>query len=115
MTRFAVLVGITALSALAIYFEPAGASQTRKPAPPPRPPAELLRLSLAAEKPGLAEPFKGITANGEIEPDLFAIRSTGVSTEPVRRAADAFLASLTAEQRDRSRMFAVDDASGASG
>ena len=95
MTRFAVLVGITALGALAIYFQPADASQAQKPAPPPRPPAELLRLSLAAEKPGLAEPFKGITAKGEIEPNLFAIRSTGVSTEPVRRAAAAFLASLT--------------------
>ena len=69
MTRVAVSVGITALGALAIYHQPAGASQTQKPAPPPRPPAELLRLSLAAEKPGLAEPFKGITANGEIEPD----------------------------------------------
>ena len=95
MTRFAVLVGITALGALAVYFQPADASQTQKPAPPRRPPAELLRLSLAAEKPGLAEPFKGITANGQIEPGLFPIRSTGVSTEPVREAAGAFLASLT--------------------
>ena len=59
-------------------------SQASRPAPPPRPPAELLRLSLAAEKDGLAEPFKGVTANGEIEPNLFGVRSTGVSTEPVR-------------------------------
>ena len=109
MTRFAVLAGITALSALAIYFEPAGASQTRKPAPPPRPPAELLRLSLAAEKAGLAEPFKGITAKGGIEPNLFAIRSTGVSTEPVRRATDAFLASLTADQRTITAFPVQDD------
>ena len=108
MTRFAVLAGITALGALPIYYQPAGASQTQKPAPPPRPPAELLRLSLAAEKPGLAEPFKGITAKGEIEPNLFAIRSTGVSTEPVRRAAAAFLASLTAAQQ-KITAFPVED------
>ena len=114
MTRFAVLVGITALGALAIYLQPADASQTQKPAPPPRPPAELLRLSLAAEKPGLAEPFKGITAKGEIEPNLFAIRSTGVSTEPVRRPPPAFLASLTAAQR-RSPRSPWKTTSGASG
>jgi hypothetical protein len=65
-------------------------------------------MSAAAETRGLAEPFAGITANGEIEPGLFAIRSTGVSTEPVREAAQAFLAALTGEQRARTR-FAVDD------
>jgi hypothetical protein len=65
-------------------------------------------MSESAEKAGLAEPFKGITANGEIEPNLFAIRSTGVSTEPVRRAADAFLAVLTPAQR-KATMFAIDD------
>ena len=47
------------------------------------------------EKKGLAEPFKGVTTDGTVKPGLFAIKSTGVSTEPVRKAADAFLASLT--------------------
>ena len=76
--------------------------------PPRRPPAELLRLSIAAERPGLAEPFKGITANGEIEPGLFGIRSTGVSTAPVRAAAEAFLAGLSEAQRDKT-LFGIDD------
>lgn len=49
----------------------------------------------------LAIPFKGITTNGQIAPGLFALRSTGVSTEPVRKAAEAFLAALTAEQRQK--------------
>jgi hypothetical protein len=66
------------------------------------------QMSKAAEAKGLAEPFKGITTNGRVEPGLFAIRSTGVSTEPVRKAADAFLAALTKPQRDKT-MFAVDD------
>src|SRR5689334_5760694 len=77
-------------------------------APRKRGPDELLRLSLAAEGPGLAQPFKGITARGEVERGLFAIRSTGVSTAPVRAAADAFLAGLTAAQR-RKTTFAVGD------
>jgi hypothetical protein len=82
-------------------------SQARPPAPPPRPPADRLRMSLAAEEAGLAGPFKGITAKGEIEANLFAIRSTRVSTEPVRRAADAFLASLTPAER-QATTFAID-------
>lgn len=78
-------------------------------APPPRrPPEVLLRLSIAAETPGLAEPFKGITTNGKIEPGLFHIQSTGVSTAPVRRAAEKFLAQLTQAQRDKTQ-FGVDD------
>ncbi|HEU0124327.1 MAG TPA: DUF3500 domain-containing protein [Bryobacteraceae bacterium] len=66
------------------------------------------RRSSDAEKAGLAEPFKGVTANGAVEPHLFPLRSTGVSTEPVRRAAKAFLAGLTEAQRTRTR-FSVDD------
>jgi Protein of unknown function (DUF3500) len=99
MMRFAVLPGITLVMFLLMCIPPMLSSQASRPAPAPRPTAELLRMSLAAEKEGLADPFKGITANGEIEPNLFSIRSTGVSTEPVRTAAAAFLASLTADQR----------------
>ena len=54
------------------------------------------------------EPFKGITTGGEIMPGLFSIRATGVSTKPVKDAADRFLAALTAEQRTKSS-FAADD------
>jgi hypothetical protein len=45
------------------------------------------------------QPFKGLTATGTIEPGLFPIKATGVSTRPVREAAQNFLQSLTAEQR----------------
>jgi len=64
--------------------------------------------SIAAEAKGLADPFKGLTTNGAVAPGVFAIRSTGVSTEPVRVAADAFLAALTPAQRGKT-LFAVDD------
>ena len=76
--------------------------------PPRRSPEQLQKLSSAAETRGLAEPFKGVTANGQIEPGLFAIRSTGVSTAPVREAADAFLAGLSPAQRDKT-VYAVHD------
>lgn len=66
------------------------------------------RRSAEAESKGLADPFKGITANGTIEPGLFNLQSTGVSTAPVRTAVERFLASLTNEQRART-MFPVDD------
>jgi hypothetical protein len=65
-------------------------------------------MSRDAESKGLAEPFKGITTDGKVRPGLFPVRSTGVSTEPVRKAADAFLAALTPEQRKKTT-FAVDD------
>ena len=56
----------------------------------------------------LEEPFKGVTTNGTVTPGLFPIRSTGVSTAPVRNAAVAFLASLSPEQRAKTA-FPVDD------
>ncbi len=70
--------------------------------------AQFKQRSIEAEKRGLAEPFKGVTADGNVAPNLFAIKSTGVSTSPVRKAADAFLAALTAEQRTKT-LFTVDD------
>jgi hypothetical protein len=60
------------------------------------------------EAEALAEPFRGVTANGTVEKGLFSIRSTGVSTEPVREAAKAFLAALTPERRTKTT-FPVDD------
>ena len=64
--------------------------------------------SATAEKQGLAEPFKGITAGGEVVPGLFAIRSTGVPTAGTQRAAASFLGSLTDDQRKKTT-FSIDD------
>jgi hypothetical protein len=47
----------------------------------------------------LADAFKGITADGRVVPDLFPLVKTGVSLRPVIDAANAFAASLNAEQR----------------
>src|SRR5258708_622873 len=66
------------------------------------------QMSADFERKGLAEPFVGITTAGKVEPGLFTLRSTGVSTEPVRKAAEMFLTALTSEQRAKT-MFPVDD------
>jgi hypothetical protein len=66
------------------------------------------QMSAEYERKGLAEPFKGITTNGTVEPGLFPLHSTGVSTAPVRVAAERFLATLTKEQKVRT-WFEVDD------
>jgi hypothetical protein len=70
--------------------------------------ARFLQMSRAAEMKGLAEPFKGITTDGQAMTGLFPIRSTGVSTGGVRKAADGFLAALASDQRDKT-IFALDD------
>ncbi len=105
MSRTSLLVLLFVVFVFGVLLQPRASSQTT---PPKRSPAELLRLSLAAETPGLAEPFKGITTNGQIEPALFSIRSTGVSTTAVRKAAETFLDGLSQAQRVKT-LFAVDD------
>ena len=69
----------------------------------------LLAALAALQRPDpLAEPFKGVTTDGTVRSGLFPIRSSGVSTKPVREAAQKFLAALTAEQRGKTT-YAVDD------
>ena len=56
----------------------------------------------------LAVPFKGLTTDGNVAPNLFKVRSSGVSTKPVKVAAEAFLKSLNDDQHNRT-MYAVND------
>lgn len=60
------------------------------------------------EERAIAEGFTGVTTDGEPITGLFPIRSTEVSTEPVKQAAENFLKSLTEEQRKEST-FPADD------
>jgi hypothetical protein len=55
----------------------------------------------------LAEPFRGISTDGQGIRGLFPLQKTGVPTTPITDAASAFLDALTAEQRARAS-FAVD-------
>jgi hypothetical protein len=61
--------------------------------------SEGMQRTLARAKDRLGEHFTGITADGTVQPGLFPIRKTGVSAEPVLRAARDFLATLDAGQQ----------------
>jgi hypothetical protein len=103
--RHVLAIAATAgLAAGLVAIRPA-MSQQRPAAPAER----FVKMSKDAEAKGLAEPFKGITSDGKVRVGLFPIRSTGVSTEPVRKATEAFLAALTDEQRRRTAFGVNDD------
>jgi hypothetical protein len=91
----------------AAVLAPCAFGQTEKQTP-----AEMAetfrRMSEDYEREGLVSPFLGITTNHEVVAGLFEIKPTGVSTEPVRNAAERFIASLTNQQLARA-MFPVDD------
>ena len=55
----------------------------------------------------VAEPFKGNTTDGSAIPSLFPLMATGVSTQPIREAAEAYIGSLNTQQRARA-IFPVD-------
>jgi len=108
-------IGVAALlltAGCATPPSPAATPQSTSAAAPspaaPGIPEAMVRRGRAAEAEALAEPFRGIAFGGALTPGLFPIRSTGVSTEPVRRGVEAFLSSLTPAQRAKTT-FAADD------
>jgi hypothetical protein len=100
MSRFA-LAAVSAALLVGVALGQAGETHEQRR-------ARFLQMSRDAEAKGLAEPFKGITSRGEATPGLFPIRSTGVSTGAVRKAAELFLSALTTEQRDKT-VFPLND------
>ena len=100
MARIALAAACAALLVGVTLAQPAETHEQRR--------ARFLKMSQDAEAKGLAEPFKGITTGGAAVAGLFPIRSTGVSTAGVRKAAESFLAALTPNQRDQT-VFPLDD------
>lgn len=60
------------------------------------------------EERAIAEGFTGLTTNGKPVEGLFPIEATGVSTRPVKEAAERFLDGLSEKQRNEST-FPPDD------
>jgi uncharacterized protein DUF3500 len=58
----------------------------------------------------LKEPFKGITASGEVERGLFPLRKSGTTAQPLVAAASLFLASLDQEQKTTVLFDVADEA-----
>src|SRR3981081_1080558 len=76
----------------------------------PSPPNPFVTQTLARADAALAQPFVGITTDGRVEPGLFSLSETGVSTKPIKAAADEFLASLTKSARSTASFAMEDDA-----
>ncbi len=95
---FLLVVGVLVFGNKSLSQQPSGDRSER-----------FRRMSREAEERGLAQPFKGVTTDGNVVKGLFPSRSTGVSTAPVCKAAETLLATLTSEQREKT-MFSVDDA-----
>ena len=76
----------------------ASATRFTDPSTFPQPARSVVEKVFNFAKATLADDFTGITADGVPADGLFPIVKTGVSTEPIIDAANAFRASLTAEQ-----------------
>jgi hypothetical protein len=74
----------------------------------PTPLSPFHEQTLARAEANQAEPFVGITTDGYALPGLFSLHQTGVSTKPLKDAADAYLASLDDSQR-RTTSFGIHD------
>ena len=55
----------------------------------------------------IAEPFKGLTTDGQVVPGLSTLRKTGLSNEGMKRAAEGWVDSIDHGQRDAA-FFSVD-------
>jgi hypothetical protein len=74
----------------------------------PSPPIPFVLQTLERAHAATSAPFVGITTDGHAVPGLFSLQPTGVSTLPLKTAAEAFLAALDADRR-ASASFALDD------
>ena len=72
--------------------------------------AQLFSQYAEAGRKAIAEPFRGITADGQVQPGLFSLEPTGVATDGIRQAAEAFLDSLSPDQRATAVFGIQDDA-----
>jgi Protein of unknown function (DUF3500) len=80
----------------------------KQPQSPSQMAEQFRKMSEEYEREGLAEPFRGITTNHEVMSGLFEIKPSGVSTEPVRNAAEKFIATLSSVELART-IFPADD------
>ncbi len=103
MSSFRKLASLSALISLAVVSH-ATLAQGRDPAQFP----ELSRtISAGMEERAFAEEYKGITTDGNIVEGLYPIESTGVDTTSLIDATNAFIATLSDEQKQNT-VYAAD-------
>ncbi|PHN02167.1 DUF3500 domain-containing protein [Flavilitoribacter nigricans] len=74
----------------------------------PSPPMPVRQTNTSEEAAVLAQPYTGITTNGQARENLFSIRSTGFPTQDIQQAAESLLTAFTPEQRSQST-FGIED------
>ncbi len=105
----AIGVAILVISGFSFFEASAVSERVQDPAPGEKgQPRKGAFAKKGMGKEALKEPYKGVSTNGQIIRGLFPVRSTGVTTEPVRVAAEAFLAALTPDERAKTT-FPVND------
>jgi Protein of unknown function (DUF3500) len=75
----------------------------------PFPVSEGLQWYVERARAALAEPFVGVTTDGQVVPGLFPLEASGVSAQPLVDAALCVLESLSPEQRSAA-CFPIDSA-----
>ncbi|MFO7668216.1 MAG: DUF3500 domain-containing protein [Bacteroidales bacterium] len=75
----------------------------------PSPPIPVWHAGSPEERAYLNDTFVGITTNGQAEEGVFSIQSTGVSTQPIQDAVNAFLSSLNNAQKEKCTFPVEDD------
>ncbi len=71
------------------------------------PPINVFRTNTPEEKSALEDPFVGITIDGKPVQNLYSTFSTGVETKSIRDVVNAFINSLTPEQK-KSTLFEIE-------
>src|SRR6187402_661484 len=100
MKRFFVLTGVIVIGLVALAVAQQQGPNTQTLA--------VKKLVADRLRASLVEPFVGVRTTEGVTVGLFPIRASGVSTEPIRKAAAAFIASLTPDQARRT-VFDVED------
>jgi len=110
MTKRAYLLGCFCLLAVFAFIEPPAFSQggTGGTANKKAGFMRAVESARTAEKRQLAAPWVGVTTNGSPLKGLFSMKPTGVSTAPVRAGANAFISSLSADEKKQT-LYAIDD------
>ena len=112
VTKFLVLMSASALTSCLANSEQSAATGDQPLGGPPGNGSGGPPPGGGPGRPGgsqtITDEFLGVTTDGNVIDGLFPIKATGVSTEPIRTAAETFLASLTDDQRSAIQ-FPLDD------
>ncbi|GAA3579078.1 DUF3500 domain-containing protein [Nonomuraea rosea] len=108
MNRALLLGGAAAVAAMTGCSSGSSTSSSPTAAPSGRPSGPPGGMGPGASEVTYAD-FVGVTTDGKIVEDLYAVHSTGVSTAAVVKAAQALLAGLSAQQRQDTVFDVRDD------